>query len=170
MCWLGTRLWYLHGWHTGDITVLHQFINWTHASPPLKISKFQGSLPAVEYLNRTNHDSRLLCNSWQALTKTFFNNIAKNRCKTFTELRHPQHPLGLRVWAYNENAQVCAKWRWNARDWCYWITQSRECNPVTPVECISLSFHTHPCVLAFITHFVYEQISDGSCLENLIYV
>ena len=28
----------------------------------------------------------------------------------------------------------------------------RSCNPVTPVECVSLTFRTHPCVLAFITH------------------
>ena len=27
-------------------------------------------------------------------------------------------------------------------------------NPVTPVECISLSFRTHPCVTAFITHIL----------------
>ena len=27
-------------------------------------------------------------------------------------------------------------------------------NPVTPVECVSLSFRTHPCVLAFITYIL----------------
>ena len=32
--------------------------------------------------------------------------------------------------------------------------RSRECNPSTPVECVSLSFRTHPCVLAFITHIL----------------
>ena len=30
--------------------------------------------------------------------------------------------------------------------------RSRECNQVTPVECVSLSFFIHPYVLAFITH------------------
>ena len=35
---------------------------------------------------------------------------------------------------------------------CYW--RSRACNPVTPVEFVSLSFRTHPCVLAFITHIL----------------
>ena len=34
---------------------------------------------------------------------------------------------------------------------CYWIAR---CNPVTPVECVSLSFHTCPCVLAFITYIL----------------
>ena len=32
--------------------------------------------------------------------------------------------------------------------------RSRECNPVTPVESVSLLFRTHPCVLAFITHIL----------------
>ena len=27
-------------------------------------------------------------------------------------------------------------------------------DPVTPIECVSLSFRTHPCVLAFITHIL----------------
>ena len=36
----------------------------------------------------------------------------------------------------SENARVCAKWQWNALDWCYW--------------CVSLSFRTHPCVLAIV--------------------
>ena len=31
---------------------------------------------------------------------------------------------------------------------------SLECNPVTPVECVSLSFRTHLCVLAFITYIL----------------
>ena len=30
----------------------------------------------------------------------------------------------------------------------------RECNPVTPVECVSLSFRTHLCILAFITYIL----------------
>ena len=30
--------------------------------------------------------------------------------------------------------------------------RSWKCNPVTPVKSVSLSFRTHPCVLAFITH------------------
>ena len=46
---------------------------------------------------------------------------------------------------YSEDARVCAKWQWNSWD-------CRSCNPVTPVECVSLSFRTHPCVLAFITY------------------
>ena len=55
---------------------------------------------------------------------------------------------------YNENAWVCVKWQWNARDCVTGLRdrRSRECNPVTPVECISLSFNTHLWVLAFITH------------------
>ena len=36
-------------------------------------------------------------------------------------------------------------------------------------ECVSLSFHTHPCIRAFITHIMYKRNWDGSCLINLIY-
>ena len=25
----------------------------------------------------------------------------------------------------NENGRVCAKWQWNALDWCYWIEAGR---------------------------------------------
>ena len=68
---------------------------------------------------------------------------------------------------YSENAWVCAKWQWNARD-CY--TGLHECNPVTPVECISMSFRTHPCSLAFITHILcINGIGMAFCLVNLIY-
>ena len=57
---------------------------------------------------------------------------------------------------YSENARVCAKWQWNARDFVTGLhdRRSRECNPITPVECVSLSFRTHPCVLAFITYIL----------------
>ena len=57
---------------------------------------------------------------------------------------------------YSENARVCAKWQWNALDCVTGLhdRRSRECNPVTPVECVSLSFRTHTCVLAFITHIM----------------
>ena len=41
--------------------------------------------------------------------------------------------------------------------------------PVTPVECVSLSFRTHPCLLAFITHIMYKRNWDGFCQVNLIY-
>ena len=53
-------------------------------------------------------------------------------------------------WVYSEKARVCAKWQWNARDCVTGLhdRRSRECNPVTPVEGVSLSFRTHPCVLA----------------------
>ena len=57
---------------------------------------------------------------------------------------------------YSENARVCAKWQWNARDCVTGLhnRRSRECNPVTPVECVSLSFRTHTCVLTFITYIM----------------
>ena len=56
----------------------------------------------------------------------------------------------------NKNAQVCAKWQWNARDCVTWlhIRRSRECNSLTTANCVSLSFGTHPGVLAFITHIL----------------
>ena len=50
----------------------------------------------------------------------------------------------------SENAWVCAKWQWNALDWCFWI--ALPASPVVQtsntVSCISLSFCTHLCVLA----------------------
>ena len=50
----------------------------------------------------------------------------------------------------SENARVCAKWQWNALDWCYWI--ALPASPVVQssntVSCVSLSFRTHPCVLS----------------------
>ena len=61
-------------------------------------------------------------------------------------------------WYYG-NAWVCVKWQCNASD----------CVPVTPVKCVSQSFRTHPCVLAFITHIIYKRNWEGSCLVNFIY-
>ena len=47
----------------------------------------------------------------------------------------------------SENAQMWAKWQWNTLDWCYSNT----------VSCVSLSFRTHPCVLA-----IYQNWADSS--------
>ena len=60
------------------------------------------------------------------------------------------------MYLYSENTRVRAKWQWNARNCVTGLhdRRSRECNPVTPVECVSLSFRTHPCVLAFITYIL----------------
>ena len=44
------------------------------------------------------------------------------------------------------NAQDCVT---GLHDW-----RSQECNPATPIECVSLFFCTHPCVLVFITHML----------------
>ena len=50
----------------------------------------------------------------------------------------------------SENARVCAKWQWKTLDWCYWI--ALPASPVVQssntVSCVSLSFRTHPCILA----------------------
>ena len=50
----------------------------------------------------------------------------------------------------SENARVCAESQWNALDWCCWI--ALPASPVVQssntVSCVSLSFRTHPCVLA----------------------
>ena len=55
----------------------------------------------------------------------------------------------------NEHTTKCSRYR-NARDCVTGLhdRRSRECNPVTSVECISLSFRTPPCVLAFITYIL----------------
>ena len=43
---------------------------------------------------------------------------------------------------YSENARGCAKWQWDARDCVTGLhdRRSRECNPVTPVECGQTEF------------------------------
>ena len=50
----------------------------------------------------------------------------------------------------SENTRVCVKWQWNALDWCYWIAlpSSPVMQSSNTVSCVSLSFRTHPCVLA----------------------
>ena len=57
----------------------------------------------------------------------------------------------------SESARVCAKWQWNALDWCYWI--ALPASPVVQssntVSCVSLSFRTHPCVLAIVLSVVH---------------
>ena len=54
----------------------------------------------------------------------------------------------------SESACVCAKWQWNALDWCYLI--ALPASPVVQssntVSCVSLSFRTHLCVLAIRSH------------------
>ena len=86
--------------------------------------------------------------------------------------KHDPHPLETmrRVWWYSENARVCAKWQWNVRDCVTGLHDwpSRECNPVTPVECVSLSFQfssvqfysgSRPWVWASIS----RSLGPGSC-------
>ena len=60
---------------------------------------------------------------------------------------------------YLQNALVCANWQWNTWNCVTGLDdlQTQECLPVTPVEYVSLSIHTHKGVLAFITLSVYEQ-------------
>ena len=72
---------------------------------------------------------------------------------------------------YGENPWVCAKWQWNARDCVNGLHDRRspECNPITPVECVSLSLRTHPCVLAFITHLLYINGSEMTCVWLIWY-
>ena len=49
----------------------------------------------------------------------------------------------------NENARMCAKWQWNALDWCYWIAlpTSPVVQSSNTVSCVSLSFRIYPCIL-----------------------
>ena len=72
----------------------------------------------------------------------------------------------------SENARVCAKWQFNALNWCYWI--ALPASPVVQssntVSCVSLSFRTHPCVLAIVLHqtikiFLWQLVSI--CYWNL---
>ena len=51
-------------------------------------------------------------------------------------------PIWGKLWANNYIARM------------HRCVRSWECNPVTPVECISLSFHTHLCTLTFITYIL----------------
>ena len=50
----------------------------------------------------------------------------------------------------SKNTWVCAKWQWKVIDWWYWIAlpASSVVQSSNTVLCVSLSFHTHPCVLA----------------------
>ena len=65
---------------------------------------------------------------------------------------------------------MCAKWQWNARDCVTGLhdRRSRECNPLTPVECVSMSFRTHPRILAFITHIMYKRNWDDFCIGRAV--
>ena len=51
---------------------------------------------------------------------------------------------------------MCVKWQWNALDWCYWIAQS-----INTVSGVSLSFCTHPCVLAILQHICWSFTCFG---------
>ena len=59
----------------------------------------------------------------------------------------------------SENAWVCTK-HWNALDWCYWI--ALPASPVrqsrNTVSCVSLSFRTHPCVLAIQSNGMWGSV------------
>ena len=44
---------------------------------------------------------------------------------------------------YSENARMCAKWQWKARDCVNWIRRS--CNPVTLVKCVFTSIENNGC-------------------------
>ena len=64
----------------------------------------------------------------------------------------PSHQNRRRLYTW-----VCAKWQWNARNCVTGLhdRRSRGCNPVTLVECVSLSFRTHPGVLAALVSHTY---------------
>ena len=77
--------------------------------------------------------------------------------------------IRLLVRLYSQNARGCVKWQWNARDCVTGLhdRRSRECNPVTSVECVSLSFRTPPCVLAFITYILW---TDGIAMALVYWI
>ena len=66
------------------------------------------------------------------------------------------------VFDKSENARVCAKWQWNALDWCYWV------NPVTQ----SRVFHCHFALWGstrwasffFDAKFLYQTETNSSSL------
>ena len=64
----------------------------------------------------------------------------------------------------SENARVCAKWQWNALDWCYWIAVQSS----NTVACVSLSFRTHPCVLAIKPPVCTVQDVNPFCAEHIL--
>ena len=77
----------------------------------------------------------------------------------------------------SENARVCAKWQWNALDWCYWI--ALPASPVVQssntVSCVSLSFRTHSCVLAirldiWNVNSAWQQYSFSSHKQMFLWV
>ena len=67
------------------------------------------------------------------------------------------------------------KWLWSVLD-CVtrlvsldYTPASPSCNPVTPVECVLMSFRTHSGVLAYITQKPFKQNKNYSCLLIMIY-
>ena len=61
---------------------------------------------------------------------------------------------------------MCAKWQWNALDWCYWIAipASLVVQSSNTVSCVSLSIRTHPCVLAVKHPIVFPNRYTVWCL------
>ena len=52
----------------------------------------------------------------------------------------------------SKTSRVCAKWQWNALDWCYWnaLPASLVVQSSNTVSFVSLSFRTHPCILTML--------------------
>ena len=86
-------------------------------------------------------------------TRTSCLNLITTSIKWFSYITKPK-------FASEIPKRTMAKWQWNAQDCATGLQdrRKRECNPVTSVECVSLSSRTHPCVLA---------IELNHCLANL---
>ena len=71
-------------------------------------------------------------------------------CLKFVRKRHLNSVWTQYVCDKSAKARMCAKWQWSALDWCYWI--ALPASPVVwssnTVSCGSLSFCTHPWILA----------------------
>ena len=112
----------------------------------------------MAYFTKTQQCNRTNCEFEKyATTSNFFvlNSLAKSHLNSVcTEY----------ICDKSENARVCAKWQWNALDWCYWI--ALPASPVVQssntVSCVSLSFRTHRCVLAIkMTSYQYRKSHCG---------
>ena len=91
------------------------------------------------------------------VTKTeFFFYVTKAR--SFLQGWHLAHSLWTRASSlkYARGLVVLNKIIARTHDWCYWIAllASPVVQSSNTVSCVSLSFRTHPCVLAFITYIL----------------
>ena len=98
---------------------------------------------------------------WRQTMHEWIMNIHYQTSFTVTHHKHNTRPLKTMryVWLCSEDARVCAKWHWGARD-CNQITglRDRQSNPGDQSSSFQpVSFRAHTCVFAFISHILCKN-------------